>query len=248
MQRRRRGKTMNARAFGLLLASLILGASGLLSGLAWSQSGAANPPAAGFDANPIGKVMTVTGSATIEHTTGVIVQANMPAGSGGQAKVGDAVYRGDLVQTGADGALALTFADGTSFKVSSNARMELNEYVYDPKGNSNSTLINLSKGTFTFLAGAIAKTGNMKVSTPVGTMGIRGTAPHVEILEDGTVKFSTLIEEDKGADKGATAAPTTAPKAAPPQRKAQGPMPGDSAAEQQAEKELKKKIKICQGC
>jgi hypothetical protein len=28
-------------------------------------------------------------------------------------------------------------------------------------------------------------------------MGIRGTTPRVEISEDGTVKFSTLIEEGK---------------------------------------------------
>jgi len=34
----------------------------------------------------------------------------------------------------------------------------------------------------------------MKVDTPVGTMGVRGTTPHVEILDDGSVKFSTLIE------------------------------------------------------
>lgn len=235
---------MNMRAIGLLLASLYLGASGPLSGLAWGQSGAASPPAAGFDANPIGKVLNATGSATIEHTSGILVQANLPAGGGGQAKVGDAVYRGDLIQTGADGALGITFADGTSFKVSSNARMELNEYVYDPKGNSNSTLFSLSKGTFTFLAGTIAKTGNMKVETPVGTMGIRGTAPHVEILNDGTVKFSTLIEENKDA----TVAPTSVPAAAPRQRRVQNPPLPETPAEQQAEKDLKKKLKICQGC
>jgi tetratricopeptide (TPR) repeat protein len=75
--------------------------------------------------------------------------------------------------------------------------MELNELVYDPKGKSNSTLFSLQKGTFTFIAGAIAKTGDMKIDTPVGTMGIRGTAPRVEILDDGTVKFTTLIEEYK---------------------------------------------------
>jgi hypothetical protein len=28
-------------------------------------------------------------------------------------------------------------------------------------------------------------------------MGIRGTAPHVEIMEDGSVKFLTLIEQNK---------------------------------------------------
>jgi hypothetical protein len=85
--------------------------------------------------------------------------------------------------------------DGTSFNVSSNAQMELNEFVYDPKGHSNSTLFSLAKGTFTFIAGDIAHTGDMKVDTPVGTVGIRGTAPRIEIQDDGTVKFSTLIEQ-----------------------------------------------------
>jgi hypothetical protein len=28
-------------------------------------------------------------------------------------------------------------------------------------------------------------------------MGIRGTTPHVQILNDGSVKFSTLVEEKK---------------------------------------------------
>jgi hypothetical protein len=37
----------------------------------------------------------------------------------------------------------------------------------------------------------------MKIDTPAATMGIRGTTPHVVIAEDGTVKFSTLVEEQK---------------------------------------------------
>jgi hypothetical protein len=28
-------------------------------------------------------------------------------------------------------------------------------------------------------------------------MGIRGTTPHIEISDDGSVKFSTLVEEGK---------------------------------------------------
>lgn len=74
--------------------------------------------------------------------------------------------------------------------------MVLTEFVYDPNGKSNSTLFNLTKGTFTFVAGNVAEDwSDMKVDTPVATMGIRGTTPHVEISDDGTVKFSTLIEE-----------------------------------------------------
>ena len=72
--------------------------------------------------------------------------------------------------------------------------MEIDEFVYNPHGHFNSSLMSLTKGTFTFIAGEVAHTGSMQVNTPVGTMGIRGTAPRVEILNDGSVKFSTLIE------------------------------------------------------
>ena len=115
----------------------------------------------------------------------------------GQTKIGDPIYLGDVVQTGADGRLGITFTDGTAFDLSSNARMVMTEFVYDPNSKSNSTLLSLTKGQFTFVAGKIAKSGDMKIDTPVATMGIRGTTPHVEISDDGTVKFSTLIEEGK---------------------------------------------------
>ena len=111
--------------------------------------------------------------------------------------MGDLVYQGDAVATGADGRVGINFTDGTSFNLSNNARMVLNEFVYDPNSTSNSTLFNLTKGTFTFVAGKVAKTGDMKVDTPVATMGIRGTTPRVEISDDGSVRFSTLIEEGK---------------------------------------------------
>ena len=95
-------------------------------------------------------------------------------------------------------ASVLAFTDGTAFDLSPNARMVMNEFIYDPNSKSNSSLLSLTKGTFTFVAGKIAKSGDMKVNTPVATMGIRGTTPRVEIAEDGSVKFSTLIEEGRG--------------------------------------------------
>jgi len=145
---------------------------------------------------PIGKVLTTQGSVTVEHVNAVVVQASLGS-QPGQAKVGDPIYQGDIVATGADGKVGIAFADGTAFDLSSNARLAMTEFVYDPNSTSNTTLLSLSKGTFTFVAGKIAKTGDMKIDTPVATMGIRGTTPHVEIMNDGTVKFSTLIEEGK---------------------------------------------------
>ena len=180
----------------VLVTGFVLALASFLPGPAQAQIDSARPPVQDLASKPIGKVVTATGSVTIEHTSAVVVQANL-GGQAGQTKVGDLVYLGDVVQTGADGRLGINFTDGTSFNLSSNARMALSEFVYDPNGTSNSTLFNLTKGTFTFVAGNIAKTGDMKVDTPVATMGIRGTTPHIEISDDGTVKFSTLIEEGK---------------------------------------------------
>jgi hypothetical protein len=175
---------LSAHKIGVLLA-LSIGVN-----LASGQNATAAP-----DTNPIGKVLAATGTIRIEHPSAITAEANLPTNIVGQAKVGDFIYRGDIIQTGPDGNLGVGFADGSSFSVSPNARMEVNEFVYDPHGHFNSSLMRLTKGTFTFIAGEVAQTGNMKVTTPVGTMGIRGTAPRVEISNDGSVKFSTLIEE-----------------------------------------------------
>lgn len=217
----------------VFLVAGVLAASVPLADEGWAQATALRPAAAA-EIKPIGKVQNLTGSVTIEHTSAVLVQVSAPAG-GAPTKVDDAIYLGDVVETGADGTVGIIFGDGTSFNVSENARMEINEFVYDPKGSSNSTLFNLTKGTFTFLAGKTAKTGNMRVETPVGTMGIRGTAPHVEISPDGTVKFTTLVEENKNA------------AASPHERRAQNPQPAEPALSK-SNQNRKKPLDICRGC
>jgi fibronectin-binding autotransporter adhesin len=116
---------------------------------------------------------------------------------------GDDVEKGDVVQSGSDSTLGISFVDGTVFGLSSNARMVLNEMVYAPNGSNNSSLISLVSGTISFVAGETAKHGDMKVDTPVATMGIRGTAVLVEIDfsvpgQGGTpsAKFQVLVEPD----------------------------------------------------
>jgi hypothetical protein len=138
----------------------------------------------------IGHVTKLQGSATaVRNGVSIILHQ------------GDNVEKGDVVQAGSDSTLGITFIDGTVFGLSSNARMVLNEMVYDPNGSNNSSLISLVAGTISFVAGETAKHGDMKVDTPVATMGIRGTAVLVEI--DFTVpgqnttpdaKFQVLVE------------------------------------------------------
>jgi len=246
-------KPMRAHAIAVLVAAVML--SAILPGGARAQSNPAQPSAGDLETSSIGKVVTATGSVTIEHANAVVVQANIPVGGVGQTKAGDLVYKGDVVRTGADGKVGITFTDGTAFNLSSNARMVLNEFVYDPNGTSNSTLFSLSKGTFTFIAGKVAKTGDMKIDTPVATMGIRGTTPHVEISDDGTVKFSTLIEENKSKVEE-NKSKATKKRADIDQNKRVEPVKQRQAARassrQQAESNLDKNFdmnfKICRGC
>ncbi len=142
-------------------------------------------------AKVIGHVSKLVGSATAIRNGVSIILNN-----------GDDVQKGDVVQSGSNSTLGITFIDGTVFGLSSNAKMVLNEMVYDPNGSSNSSLISLVAGTISFVAGETAKHGDMKVDTPVATMGIRGTAVLVEIDFDvpqsgaPSAKFQVLVEPD----------------------------------------------------
>ena len=118
----------------------------------------------------IGHVTKLAGTATCLRNGVAIILNN-----------GDNVEKGDVVQTGSNSTLGITFIDGTVFGLLSTSRMVLNEMVYDPNGSNNSSLLSLVAGTITFVAGETAKHGDMKVDTPVATMGIRGTAVLSEI-------------------------------------------------------------------
>ncbi|MVT65075.1 hypothetical protein GPL21_08135 [Bradyrhizobium pachyrhizi] len=153
----------------------------------YAQAGGAAEPA-----KVIGHVTKLTGNATAIRN-GVAIVLNQ----------GDNVNKGDVVQSGGDSTLGITFIDGTVFGLGPNAKMVLNEMIYDPNGSSNTSLMSLVSGTISFVAGATAKHGDMKVDTPVATMGIRGTAVLVEIDFDvqGTggvppAKFQVLVEPD----------------------------------------------------
>ncbi|WP_263627041.1 VCBS domain-containing protein [Stappia stellulata] len=138
-------------------------------------------------ADPIGSVSTVDGSATVRHANGTsepLVQ-------------GAPVFQGDVVETAGGSALSITFVDGTVFSLSAGARMVLDELIYSPSGSDNSMVMNLVQGTFVFVTGQVAPTGDMRVETPVATMGIRGTTPIVQISAvDGATRFSLSPDPD----------------------------------------------------
>ncbi|MBZ0218222.1 MAG: FecR family protein, partial [Fimbriimonadaceae bacterium] len=137
----------------------------------------------GGSGEPIGQVETLSGTATATRTDGTIVEL----------VVGDFLYQGDVISTGSNSKLDIVLIDETVFSMSADARMVLDDLVYNPGASDNSMVVSLVQGGFAFVTGQIAPAGDMKVNTPVATMGIRGTAPTVQISsDDGTVKFSLV--------------------------------------------------------
>ena len=153
-----------------------------LSGNAvYAQAGGVSPAA-----KLVGHCAKLTGSASVVRN-GVTVDLQS----------GDAVYQNDVVQTGSNSTLGLVFNDGTSFNLSANARFMLNDLTFDVTSTSNSAIFTLVEGAASFVAGQIAKTGDMRVDTPVAVIGIRGTAVNLDISSsDGRVAISVIDQRD----------------------------------------------------
>ena len=86
----------------------------------YAQTGASQAAAA------IGKVAELTGTATAQRADGTIVDLH----------TGDALAAGDVLRTGADSKLSVLFIDGTIFNLTADARMVLNDLVYQEGGTS----------------------------------------------------------------------------------------------------------------
>ncbi len=93
------------------------------------------------------------------------------------------IYRDDVVQTGASGTLSITFDDETTFNLSPNTSVTIDEFIYDEKSKNNAAAFKVARGTVAFVASQVAKTGDMTIATPTATMGIRGTTGLVEVPE-----------------------------------------------------------------
>jgi hypothetical protein len=179
-------------ALALLACGTMIGATEVFAGpseltqLAQAQADPSQPaapdpatpdtttPAADAQApeEPIGNVATVSGSASVirnDKTTPL--------------KVKDDIYLNDVVQTGANSALGITFIDATTFNLKASTKITIDNYVYEDGSKSNAAIFDVAKGTAAFVAASVAKTGDMKITTPTATLGIRGTTGLVEVPE-----------------------------------------------------------------
>ena len=138
----------------------------------------------------IGEVSTVSGTVKAIRLDGTDVNLG----------VGDPVFQGDTIETTGSGAVGLVFLDKTTLSLSEGGKMVLDELVYDSATGTGNMAVDMLEGAFSFVSGEIAKTGPdaMKVSTPVATIGIRGTTVAGKAAVEGNENSFTLLQDSDG--------------------------------------------------
>lgn len=137
------------------------------------------------DASAVGIVKEVSGDATITRVDGTSEKVTL----------GMNVHQGDVIETTGEGAVNIVFLDESTFAISSNARMAIDEYVFDPSTQSGETNVSILRGMFVFTSGLIGRDDpdDVQIDTPVGSIGIRGTTIAGRIDPNGESQI-TVVE------------------------------------------------------
>jgi len=148
----------------------------LVGVVSWSFAARAQtqPGASQAVDDAVGQIATLQGGATV--TRGKTAAAAL--------KISDAVYRNDVLATGTNAALGVTFDDETTLSLSANARIVVDDFVYEKGTKGNKAVLNVARGTVAFVASLVAKTGDMTITTPTSTLGIRGTTGVVDVPDN----------------------------------------------------------------
>lgn len=99
------------------------------------------------------------------------------AGQKTPATVGAVVQAGDVVSTGADGSVGITFLDNSLLSAGPNSVLAIDRFAFDSTTHQGTFESSLRKGTLAVVSGKLAKQSPeaMKVKTPAAVLGVRGT-------------------------------------------------------------------------
>lgn len=123
-------------------------------------------------AQDIGQVKTAHGSVTVDR--------------GGQnlaAQPGFRLHESDVVRTGADGAVGISFADNTIMSTGPNSTLALDRFAFNSTTHQGRFQSSVRSGTLSVISGKIAKQSPeaMTVRTPATVLGVRGTEFFVQV-------------------------------------------------------------------
>ncbi len=156
-----------------------LAASAAVALLATSPLALAAPQLAGTLGSPPAAVMKVAkGSVSVQRGAAKIPGA-----------VGLALFPADVIVTGADGTVGMTFDDNSLLSLGPSSRYSIDRFEFNRRTYDGAFESTLSKGKLAVISGKIAKQGvdQMQVRTPTSILGVRGTQFVVQADADGEV-------------------------------------------------------------
>jgi hypothetical protein len=118
---------------------------------------------------PIGKVVSASKTVRASGTAGTRI-----------LEQSDAIFQLDRISTNATGAGEFQFNDGTKLAIGPGASLAINQLVFKGKSRFQKLGLSAARGTFRWISGSSASSA-YKISTPRGTIGIRGTAFDVTV-------------------------------------------------------------------
>ena len=120
----------------------------------------------------IGRIKTVAGTAQV-----VRGKQAAPAAAGYQLLVSD------VLTTGPNGRIAITFVDNSRFSVGPNSRVSLSQFEFDDTTHKGRSLTTIDRGSLGVVSGQIAKENKdaMRVRTPTSLLAARGTTFVVDV-------------------------------------------------------------------
>jgi hypothetical protein len=124
------------------------------------------PPAPARADDPIGQVKTASGAVTV-----------LRAGATSKIGTGDRVFQSDVIATGPDGSVGITFADNSMMSLGPDSRLSLDQFSFDTTTHAGVFDSSLKAGTLAVKSGQIVKQTPeaMHIKTPGALLGVRGT-------------------------------------------------------------------------
>jgi hypothetical protein len=130
--------------------------------------------AAASYANDVGQIKNLHGAVHVERDGQKLVAAS-----------GMGVKQSDVLVTGADGSVGVTFLDNSLLSIGPGSALAIDRYSFDSTTHDGHFDASLKRGTLAVVSGRIVKRSPeaMRVRTPSAIMGVRGTEFVVKVEE-----------------------------------------------------------------
>lgn len=183
------------------------------------------------------------------------------------AMIGDAVFAGDTIKTGANSKVQIVLSDNSTIYIAQNSSLWMKEYLANPSEGKRNVTLYTERGTLRYLVQKLFraisgaekswKASRFQIETPTAVAGIKGSdvvsetekeSSTISVLDEGVVEVESKDPQHKGkkvivtANKSTTVkknAPPTAAAPITPQKKEK--LKKDTTIQTQADKDAKDK-------